>query len=80
MHVAGGDGEFVEDPAVGKGFVAGSFVDHVEGNGGERRGEFAEDIFGGLVDFIAESAVTVHYFDVEVDVAACEMCLLASKY
>lgn len=65
---AGGGGEFVEDPAVGEGEVCG-------GGGGARAGgevgaEFAEDVFGGLEDFVAEAAVGVDEFDVEVDVSA----------
>ncbi len=80
MHVAGGDGEFVEDPAVGERFVAGPFVDSVDRNGGERGGEFAEDVFCSLIDFVAESAIAVHDFDVKVDVATWGVCMLVFKY
>ena len=59
--------------------MTGSFVGVLKGNGSEGGGEFTEAVFGGLVDFVAESAVAVHYFDVEVDVAAWGLRMLASK-
>ena len=70
MHGVGGGRELVEDPAVGEGGVGGTFVGVLERGGGEGGIEFAEDVFGRLVDFVAETAVAVHYFDVEVDIAA----------
>jgi len=35
---------------------------------GEGRVERAQNIFGSLIDFVAELPVAVHDFDVEVDV------------
>ena len=70
VNVAGGGGEFVEDPAIGEGGSCWVFLGVLKGGGSEGWIEFAEDVFGGLVDFVAEAAVAVHYFDVKVDVAA----------
>lgn len=77
---AGGGGEFVEDPAVGEGeggCGAGGAGGGEAGAGDEVRAELAEDVFGGLEDFVAEAAVGVDEFDVEVDVPA--WILLASS-
>ena len=62
-----GDGEFMKNPQFAEGFMAGA------GGGVGKRfevtGEFAKNIFGGLVDFVAEAAVSVHYFYIKVDVS-----------
>lgn len=73
---AGGGGEFVEDPAVGEGEVGGAAGGG--GAGDEGGAQLAEDVFGGLEDLVAEAAVGVDEFDVEVDVAACVL-LVSSR-
>ena len=57
--------------------MARPLVGVMDSNWGEGGGKFAEDVFGGLIDFVAKSSVTVHYFDIKVDVATCGMRVLA---
>ena len=67
IDFGGGGIELVKDPELSQGFMtgfSGMFL------GFERGIEFAENVFSGLVDFVAELAVTMHLFYVEVDVAA----------
>ena len=34
--------------------------------------EFSENVFSGLIDFVAELAIAMHLFYVEVNVATCK--------
>ena len=70
VYITGGDGEFVEDPAVSEGGVGGAFVSVGDGDRFEGGRKLAEDVFGGLVNFVAKATVAMHHLNVEVDVAA----------
>ena len=67
IDFGGGGIEFVEDPQFSEGLMAGFSGLFLGIEGGVK---FAEDVFGGLVDFVAEFAIAMHLFYVEVDVAA----------
>ena len=69
IDFGGGCIELVEDPEFCEGFMAGSSRMYLGFEGGV---EFAENVFSGLVDFVAELAIAMHLFYVEVDVAAWE--------
>ncbi len=67
VDFGGGGIELVEDPEFSEGLMAGFSGMFLGFKGGV---EFAEDVFSGLVDFVAEFAIAMHLFYVEVDVAA----------
>ena len=69
----------MKDPPVREGFASSTFMGAMKGDGGEGGGELAEDIFGGLVDFVAEATVAVHYFDIKIDIATWK-CMLILTY
>ena len=66
----GSGGKFVENPEFAERFVA------CTGNGVRKRFEvlrnFAEYVFGGLVNFVTEAAVAMHHFDVKINISAFE--------
>ena len=66
IDFGGGGVELVEDPEFSEGLVAGFSGMLLGFEGGV---ELAEDIFSGLIDFVAKLAIAVHLFYVEVDVA-----------
>ena len=59
--------ELVEDPEFSEGLVAGFSGMFLRFEGGV---ELAEDEFRGLIDFVAELAIAMHLFYVEVDIAS----------
>ena len=67
IDLGGGCGEFVEYPKFGEGFVACLCRSFLRS---EILVKFAQDIFGCLVDFVAEPAVPMHLLYIEVDIAA----------
>ena len=67
IDFGGGGIELVEDPEFSKGLMAGFSGMFLGFEGGV---EFAENVFSGLIDFVAELAIAMHLFYVEVDVAA----------
>ena len=67
IDFGGGGIELMEDPEFSKGFMAGFSGMFL---GFEGCVEFSEYVFSGLIDFVAELAIAMHLFYVEVDVAA----------
>ena len=67
INFGGGSIELVEDPEFSEGFMAGFSGMFLGFKGGV---EFAENVFSSLVDFVAELAIAMHLFYVEVDVAS----------
>lgn len=68
VDFGGGSGEFVENPALRERFLVGFCGMSLWSEGIV---QFSQDIFGGLVDFVAEFAVAMHHFYVKIDVAPC---------
>ena len=66
IDFGGGSIKLVEDPEFGEGLIAGFSGMFLGFEGGVK---FAENVFSGLVDFVAELAIAMHLFYVEVDVA-----------
>ena len=67
VDFGGGSGEFVKDPALRERLLLG-----FGGMGLWSEGvvQFSQDVLGGLVDFVAEFAVAMHYLDIKIDVAS----------
>ena len=55
----------MENPALGEGRLGGFCGMWLWGEGVI---QFSQHVFGGLVDFVAEFAVAMHYLDVKIDV------------
>lgn len=66
IDFGGGSGEFVENPALGEGLFMGFCGMRLWSEGVV---QFSQNVFGGLVDFVAEFAVAMHYPDIKIDVA-----------
>lgn len=65
INFGSGSGEFVENPALGEGRLVGFCGMWLWSEGVI---QFPQHVFGGLVDFVAEFAVAMHYLDVKIDV------------
>lgn len=69
VHLLGGDVELVQNPALGKGFMASLLNTSL---GLEVIAKLAEDELGSLVDLVTELTVAVNDLDIESNITSCK--------